>query len=207
MGSSEMMDRDAFIRSEGIVLRALRESDLAGAWYGWFNDPDVTWFQNKGILPNTPEKQATYFRRLQAADSQVTLAIECADDGKHIGNVTLKDIDWIHRTAELGIVIGEKMYWGRGFGAQGWWLITRYGILSLNLNKIVARIVKGNDRSLKAALRSGYVVEGEQAEQVYRHGQYQAMTLVGVTATRWRQCFGTDERRRFSESPLPVEGQ
>lgn len=185
------------------MLRALREADLAGNWYAWFNDPEVTWFQNKGFYPNTPAKQEGYFRYLQTEPSQVTLAIECLDDGQHIGNVTLKDLDWIHRTAELGIVIGERKYWGRGFGAQAWWLITRYGVLTLNLNKIIARIFKGNERSLRIALRSGYVLEGEQREQFYRHGVYMDLILVGVTARRWRECFGVDERRTFSESPLP----
>src|SRR5207245_3395377 len=116
---------------------------------------------NKGFYPSTPEKQAAYYRQLQSDASQITLAIECTEDCRHIGNATLKDLDWIHRTAELGIVIGEKAYWGRGFGTQAWWLITRYGFLTLNLNKITARIFKGNDRSMGMALRSGYVVEGE----------------------------------------------
>ena len=197
---------DTFIRGEGIVLRALREEDLVGNWYGWFNDPDVTWFQNKGIYPNTPEKQTAFFHQLQNDSSQLTLAIECCDDSRHIGNVTLKDIDFIHRTAELGIVIGEKTHWGRGFGMQAWWLITRYGFLTLNLNKIIATVIKGNDRSLKAALRSGYVIEGEQQEQYYRHGAYHSLLLLGVTAKRWRDCFGSDETRSFSECPLPDGG-
>ena len=195
--------RGAYVRGEGIVLRALTEADLEGGWFGWFNDPEVTWFQNKGIFPNTLEKQTAFFRNLQTDPSQVTLAIDSG--GTHIGTITLKDIDWVHRTAELGIVIGEKSHWGKGNGAQAWWLMTRYGFLTLNLNKIVARIFSGNDRSLKSALRAGYIVEGEQAEQYYRHGTYFGVVLVGVTARRWRACFGEDEQRTFSTSPLPKD--
>jgi [ribosomal protein S5]-alanine N-acetyltransferase len=194
--------RLTYIRGDGIILRPLTEKDLDGSWYGWFNDPEVTWYQNKGIFPNTLEKQTVFYQHLQNDSSQVTLAIE--SEGVHIGNVTLKDIDWVHRTAELGIVIGEKAFWGKGLGAQAWWLITRYGILTLNLNKIMARVFSGNERSLKSALRSGYVVEGEQAEQFYRHGQYYSAILVGITAARWRACFGTDESRAFGESELKV---
>jgi ribosomal-protein-alanine N-acetyltransferase len=196
-----MDSRSRFIPGQGINLRALVESDLDGGWYGWFNDPEVTWFQNKGILPNTPEKQAAFYRHLQTDTSQLTLAIEA--DSVHIGTITLKDIDWVHKTAELGVVIGDREYWGRGFGAQAWWLITRHGFLALNLNKIIARIFRGNDASLRSALRSGYLVEGTQKEMFYRHGEYHDLTLVGVTAARWRSCFGWDEKRSFTESSLP----
>ena len=195
-------DGHVFIRGEGVALRALRESDLDGPWYSWFNDPDVTWFQNKGLQVNTVASQRKFFEHLQHDRSQVTLAIE--HEGRHVGNVTLKDIDWIHRTAELGIVIGDRGAWGKGLGAQCWWLITRYGFLTLNLNKIIARIFKDNERSMRTALRSGYVVEGTQAQQFYRHGVYHDLVLVGTTAAQWRAQFGTDERRGFSDSPLPT---
>ena len=197
--------RDMFIRGESVVLRALRDEDLSGDWYRWFNDNDVTWFQNKGIFPNTFQKQEAFLRHLQSDASHVTLAIDVG--GRHVGNVTLKDIDWVHRTAEIGIVIGDKSYWGKGLGNEAWWLMTRYGLLTLNLNKITARIFAGNENSLRVARRSGFVVEGEHAEQFYRHGEYHSLVMLGVTGKRWRACFGADERATFSQSAAPVESK
>jgi len=183
--------RDVFLSGRGIALRALCEEDLAGNWYGWFNDPEVTSLQNKGIWPNTPERQRAYFDAQQEDGDQLTLAIDA--NGVHVGNVTLKQIDWVHRTAEIGIVIGEKRHWGTGIGREATRLMTRHALLTLNLNKIVARVFAGNDRALKTLTRIGYRVEGEQVEQFYKNGRFHNVVLVGITASHWKAEHAMDD--------------
>ena len=176
---------DTFIVGEGIDLRGLREEDLEGNWYRWFNDPEVTHYQDKGYFPNTREKQREYYETIRASSSDVVLAITEPETGRHIGNVGLHKIDWIHRTAVLGIVIGEKDAWGKKLGKEAWRLITKYGFETLNLHKITATILDGNKASLACAFASGYEREGVQKEQMYRNGRYYDLILVGVTRSVW----------------------
>ena len=176
---------DVFIAGDGMHLRALRAGDLDGPWHTWLNDAEVTYFQDKGYFPSSREQQAEYFRRVSTSGTDLVLAIVDAASGRHVGNVGLHEITPIHRTAVLGIVIGEKEFWGRGFGRQAWALMTRHGFAVLNLNKIAASIMVGNERSLKAARASGYEVEGTQREQIYKDGAYRDMTLVGLTRAAW----------------------
>ena len=61
-------------------------------------------------------------------------------------------------------MIGEEDSWGKGFGKQAWRLITCHGIETLNLNKITATTMAGNERSLACALASEYEIEGTQKE-------------------------------------------
>ena len=178
-------DPDVFIQGEGIYLRAPTERDLEGDWYRWLNDSEVTYFQDKGYFANTLEKQTQYYNSIKDSDSDVVLAIADAKTHRHIGSVGLHRINWIHRSAVLGIVIGEKESWGKGFGKQAWRLITQYGIETLNMNKITATTLAGNDRSLACALASGYEIEGTQKEQMYRHGRYHDLIHVGITSTAW----------------------
>ena len=176
---------DIFIQGDGIYLRALTETDLEGNWYRWFNDPEVTRSQDKGYLPNTPEKQRQYHENIKDSDSDLVLAIVDMDTHQHIGNVGLHHINWIHRSAALGIVIGEKSSWGKGFGRQAWRMITRHGFETLNLNKITATTLEGNERSLACARASGYEIEGTQKEQMYKVGMFQDLILVGITRAMW----------------------
>ena len=96
-----------FLEGDGINLRELRETDLEGSWYKWFNDSVVTKYQNKKIFPNTRENQKKYYSYLQSSNADVVMAIVDEETNKHLGNVGLHKIDWVHRYAELGIVIGE----------------------------------------------------------------------------------------------------
>ena len=163
---------ESFIDSEKIFLRELHEVDLEGNWYRWFNDAEITVFQNKGIFPNTKEKQKQYFDSLAVSTSDVVLEIVEKSSNRHIGNVGLHRIDWVHRSAELGIVLGDKTVWGKKYGKEAWHLITEYGFKSLNLHRIFATIMEGNIASCKSAEAAGFKNEGHITDAFFKNGKY-----------------------------------
>jgi RimJ/RimL family protein N-acetyltransferase len=163
---------DVFIQGIGIYLRELRETDLDGPWYTWLNDSEVTVYQNKGIFPNSKEKQRLYYESITNTSNEVVLAIIEETTNKHVGNVGLHRIDWVHRSAELGIVIGDRAVWGKKFGKQAWQLISDYGFNVLNLHKIYAIIVAGNIPSCKSAESAGFRRDGSMRDFLYKNGKY-----------------------------------
>jgi RimJ/RimL family protein N-acetyltransferase len=160
-----------FIKGNNIYLRELRKSDLNGPWYAWLNDSEVTFFQNKGIFPNSIEKQTQYYESLNN-NNEIVLAIVEETSNKHIGCVGLHKIDWVHRSAELGIVIGDRDVWGKKYGKQSWSLITDYGFNVLNLHRIFAVIIEGNIASQKSAESAGFKLEGKFRDYLFKNGQY-----------------------------------
>ncbi len=177
--------KDRFIQRDGFYLRGLRDEDLSGRWFQWFNDPETTRFQNKGYVPNTPHAQRAYFEKIRASREDVVFAIVDEASDRHVGNVGLHAIDWVHRSAVLGIVIGEKEFLGRGWGAQAWAAITRYAFETINLNKVCASVIEGNERSVKCALAAGFEIEGTQKQQIYKNGDYRDLVWLGITRDRW----------------------
>jgi len=174
-----------YFLAEDFYLRRLRASDVDGRWPDWFNDPEVTRFQAKGYEINTKAKQRAYYDEISASSSDVVLAIVDRATDLHIGNVGLHNIHPIHRTAVLGIVIGEKVAWGRGIGRRSWQAITDYGFEKLLLHKICATVIDGNDASLRCALAAGYNVEGRQAKQIYKPDGYRDLIQVGLLRETW----------------------
>ena len=166
------MNNIPFIKGNGIFLRELRQLDLNGPWYSWLNDSEVTVFQNKGIFPNSIEKQTQYFESLINNNHDIVLAIIEEDTNKHIGCVGLHKIDWVHRSAELGIVIGDRDVWGKKYGKQAWSLITDYGFNVLNLHRIFAVIIEGNIASQKSAESAGFILEGKFKDYLFKGGKY-----------------------------------
>jgi len=162
-----------FIDGNDFYLRELKESDLDGNWYSWFNDSMITKYQDKKIFPNSIEKQREYYETLKSGNSDVVFAIVDKETTKHIGNVGLHKIDWIHRSAELGIVVGEVDFHGKKYGKQAWKLITEYGYHTLNLHRIYAIIMSKNIASIKCAESSGFIREGEIRDYFYKNGMYE----------------------------------
>lgn len=176
-----------FYMDDAFYLRPLRATDLNGGWPAWFNDSEVTRYQAKGFYPNTYEGQKKYYDSLIESRTDVVLAIVDRVSDRHIGNVGLHQIDYVHRTAVLGIVIGERDAWGRGIGARSWHAITSYGFKILNLHKICATFIEGNERSLKCALAAGYEVEGRQSKQIFKDGRYLDLVHLGLLRENWAE--------------------
>lgn len=174
------MKKDVFLEGEKIYLRAPKTKDLKGSWYRWFNDWNVTKYQNKGTIPNTSQKQRQYFYDILNSKNDVIFAIIDKKSDAHIGCVGIHKIDWIHRSAELGIVIGEKKFWGKGYGKEAWNLATRYGFNVLNLHRISALIFKENIASRKSAIASGFTMEGLLREVFFKNGRYHSVLAMAV---------------------------
>lgn len=94
-----------------------------------------------------------------------------------IGETGLTSIDWFHRTAEFGVLIGETECWGRGYGAEATLAMLAYGFSSLNLHALWLRVSSSNPRGIRAYQRAGFqeagrlreaqVIAGERCDVVY----------------------------------------
>lgn len=181
--------KDIFIDGGPIYLRLPQDSDLKGRWYQWFNDPIVTRYQNKGIFPNTAGRQKKYYLFAMNSKSDIVFAIIEKKSGKHIGCVGLHGIDPVHRHAELGIVIGEKGSWGKGYGRIAWNMITDYGLNVLNLHRIYATVMEDNTASVRSAKASGFKVEGCLRDLYFKNGKYQSALLLAVLENGFKKLF------------------
>ena len=92
--------------------------------------------------------------------------------GKHIGWVDLKNIDLLNKHAELGIAIGDKNFWGKGYGLAAMEKMLEFGFTELDLNKIWLRVETDNLKAIKSYKRIGYVEEGILRQDRLRNGEF-----------------------------------
>jgi RimJ/RimL family protein N-acetyltransferase len=111
-------------------------------------------------------------------------------NGRYVGQCALFNIDAVARTSEIGITIGDKTYWGRGFGREAIELLLAYGFVHWNLHKIWLRIHAANERAQRAYSACGFGEEGRLREQVWSNGKYDDLLIMGLTAEHWRNHGG-----------------
>jgi ribosomal-protein-alanine N-acetyltransferase len=174
-----------FLEGERIFLRALTKQDLNESYLQWLNDEEVCRGNSHAVFPNTEEKMLRFFESQQNQMNQVVLAIIHKEDQKHIGNVSLQNINWISRNAEFAIVMGEKDYWGKGFGEEAALLITRYGFERLNLHRIYCGTFSTNESMKKLAAKLSMKQEGIRREAVFKNGNYLDLYEYGVLKTEF----------------------
>lgn len=161
-----------FLIGERIYLRALEESDLTGNYLQWFNDPEVCAFNSHAIFPNNMEKMQDYFDSLKDTNISVVLAIITKKEDIHIGNISLQNIDWVSRSAEFAIILGEKDYWKQGLAYEASKLILNYAFERLNLNRIYCGTSSENIGMRKLAEKLNMKKEGVRRSAMYKMNKY-----------------------------------
>ncbi len=143
------------------------------------NDPEVTRYTQAGFFPNSNEAMIHYIRSVDRP-RHLFLAIVRREDHRHIGNIKLGPIDWIHRYGDVGIVIGDKACWGKGYGSEAIRLIVEHAFKRLNLHKVTAGSATANIASIKAFERCGFVLEGVRRKHLFIDGKYEDVNIMGI---------------------------
>ena len=177
------MISDAFLAGEVVYLRPPKDSDIEN-WYRWFNDKKTTRFLGQGAYPNTLEKQREYMISAEKDPTKVILCIIDKAQDKHIGVISFNNIDFLNRTANIGLVVGERNH-ARGAALEAMALMTEYGFDRLNLNKINAGQSEDLWLWVNMLKLIGYKIEGYAEALMIRDGKIHNVFYTGITSQRF----------------------
>jgi len=169
-----------FLRGDQVDLRPLSEADIGARYLGWLNDEEVCRHNSHAVFPNTEMKMREYVKWAQQTHDAVVLANVSKTDALHIGNIALLDIDWVARSANFAILIGERDYWQRGIGMDAGWVLLRYAFERLNLNRVYCGTSADNTGMQRLAERLGMKREGVRRQAFYKLGQYVDVVEYGI---------------------------
>jgi len=127
--------KNPFIIGDQVYLRGLEQGDLENIAH-WMNDSEVTYYLFMGDRPANLEKLREQFEREIRNPNDILFAVMHKENDAHIGWTGLHSINWISRSAEFRIFIGEKKHWKKGIGTEVTKLLVRYAFDKLNLNKV-----------------------------------------------------------------------
>lgn len=176
----------SIIYGERVRLRAVEHEDVK-KFFEWVNDPEVT-IGLSLYLPMSITDEEKWFERVSARDqAEKPLAIELrgGENWRLIGNCAFFDIDHVARSAEFGIMIGDKSTWNQGLGTETVYLLLRHGFETLNLNRIFLRVYADNPRAKHAYEKAGFVHEGTQREAVFKRGKFGDIHMMSVLRGEW----------------------
>ncbi len=87
----------------------------------------------------------------------------------------------------MGISIGEKEYWGKGYGTDAMRVVLRYAFTELNLHRVSLTVFEYNPRAIRSYEKAGFTLEGREREAVFRSGKRTDMIYMGVLREDWER--------------------
>ena len=168
------------LESERLLLRPIELTDVNETYRSWMNDPAVIQYTESRFQTHSLEQIRQYVLSVQADAGSRFFAIVEKQSGKHIGNIKIGHIHPVHRHGDVGIIIGDKASWGKGYATESLQLVAGFAGRNLKLHKLTAGIYANNPGSLQAFLKAGFVLEGRFASHWFCDGEYVDGLQVGL---------------------------
>ncbi|MFP4497815.1 MAG: GNAT family N-acetyltransferase [Vulcanimicrobiota bacterium] len=156
------------IESHRLRLRPIRKEDI-DKWLIWLNDEEVMKYLS--VYGVNRMQEESFFETMTKSNNEKVFTIE-TKEGEPVGVTGLHKIHWEWRNAELGIIIGEKKHWNKGFCTEAMRLMVEIGFNRMNLNSIYLRVCEFNQHAVKCYEKAGFVIEGRLRQHHYFNGRY-----------------------------------
>lgn len=173
----------AFLQGEKTILRPPDKLTDLAFFYRWINDPEVIRYLTF-FTPTSLKREEDWIDSLNKDSNSVVFTITTLE-GQPIGIMSIDKIDWKNRRAITGALIGEKDYWGKGYGRDAKMLLLEYIFNTLNLHKVTSTAIDFNDRSIRYNKACGYKVEGRLKKHDFRDGEYRDVVQLAVFRDDW----------------------
>ncbi|HLY27812.1 MAG TPA: GNAT family protein [Aggregatilineales bacterium] len=186
------MPTESFLQGKLVELSAIQRSDLP-VIASWGRDTEFLGNQFYGLLyPDNLEDLTLEFEQQHGtlwhgieSLKELPFAIRPQDGGEIIGIVQFKHFDWRSLLAEVGISVGNREYWDKGYGTDAMRVMLRYGFMELGLNRIELTVFGFNPRAVRSYEKAGFQREGSLRESLYRDGQFHDQLVLGILRTEW----------------------
>ncbi len=167
-----------------VVLRAKRFSDVDRD-YSWRSDPELAELDATSPIRLSLDEYGRHYRDEINYPSpwSARYAIE-TDEGVHIGNAMYYDIDRSKSQCELGIMIGNREYWGRGYGTDAVLTLLRAIFEEAALGRVYLHTLAYNERAQKSFRKAGFA----DVEPVHRDRK--DFLKMEVFSETWFETFG-----------------
>lgn len=163
-----------YIEGKCLYLRPLDPRVDTDRYYLWMNTPEVT----AHLLRQTPVSypaEEQWVRQAATPSGYPThylFAVVLKEDNRHVGSVDVRNINWIDRTGEMGLLIGEPELWQKGHGFEAAMLGNSFAFRVINLRKLCSSTIATNAASIATHEKCGCVKIGLRRQQRFRDGSY-----------------------------------
>ncbi|MFO1443886.1 GNAT family N-acetyltransferase [Bacillus sp. Bva_UNVM-123] len=166
--------------SSRVKLRKMTKEDTE-LYHKWRNEIEVMYSTNPSldVYPMEATKEFVDHVILGSHSGKSYIMVEKGNEIP-IGIVSLINIDYKNRNAECIIDIGEKEYWGKGYGSEGLKLLLDYVFYEMNLHRVYLKVFSFNDRAVRLYNKIGFQQEGSSRQSLFRDGEWHDIIHMGL---------------------------
>ena len=173
-----------------VQLGAVDPEEYSRAFAQWRRDSELMRLMDTSevILRSQKDSQKWIEKELEDQDvNQYMFTIRTLAEDKLLGDIGLSVVNWMSRDAFVGLGIGERDFWGRGYGTDVMKVILRYAFTEINLRRVTLSVFEYNPRAVRSYEKTVFVHEGRMRQFLNREGKRWDMLFMGILRDEWMQ--------------------
>jgi RimJ/RimL family protein N-acetyltransferase len=140
-------------------------------------------FNSEQAARHSPKQVQAFFEK--EIGSMHFFMIQRLEDNHKMGMINLSGFNWLVGNAWVGIGIGERDLWGKGYGTDAMRIILRYAFTELNLNRVTLDLFEINQRGLASYKKAGFSEEGRSPKVLTIAGDHYDLIFMGILRSEW----------------------
>ena len=189
--SGGILNDKPLFQGELVCLVAPEPQEAAELFARWMRDSEFV-----RLLDTDParllsvDKHKEWFEKELVEEQkydELFLLIRTLQEERNIGLIGLNGIRWVHGDAWVGIGLGDRDWWGKGYGTDAMQILQRYAFEELNLHRLSLTVFDYNQRAIRSYEKAGFVVEGRARQYLNREGQRYDMIFMGILRDEWEK--------------------
>lgn len=164
------MAESSAIETPRLSIIPFSEENLTLQYVSWLNDPEVVRYSDQRFHVHTLDTCREYWQSFVGTPNYFWAIIEHVNKLGHIGNMNAY-VDIRHSVADVGILIGERCTWGKGYGAEAWIAVCDYLLREAGTRKVTAGTLAVNAGMLGIMRSTSMVEDGRRTRQCLFEGR------------------------------------
>lgn len=130
------------------------------------------------------KKIKEWIEKRSEKEDRFGFSIRSLADDRLIGHIGLF-VQWAEGDAWVGIAIGERDFWGRGYGTEAMHLALQYAFTELNLRRVSLAVHAYNTRARRSYEKAGFRLEGVMRQDQLKEGKRSDSIFMGILREEW----------------------
>jgi RimJ/RimL family protein N-acetyltransferase len=169
-----------------LVRLVLLEPEKHASFYAaWSTDTEFDRLQDEDPSVVWHASQVKDF--FEKNENLYAFMIQTLADDRVIGMIELQDIKWPAGDSFLGIAVGEREYWGKGYGSDALNIFLGYAFRQVGLKRVSLTVFEYNPRAIRAYEKAGFQHEGRARQALNRDGRRWDLLFMGILREEWEE--------------------
>lgn len=174
-----------------VRLSAVDPAELGKAYAKWNQDSELTRYLDARLVSlHSVKAISDHFEKelKEQPSTEYPFTIRALDDDRLLGDIGLYVIhNWGPGDAFVGLGIGDRENWGKGYGTDAMNVALRYAFTELNLRRVTLNVFEYNPRAIRSYEKTGFQHEGRLRQALLRDGKRWDMLYMGILREEWME--------------------